>query len=98
MSIDQRTEMRTATAIEAVVYINGEMVPCRLKDISSKGAKINSVSPLLSGAKMSLSLDPFGSILGEVAWSSENTSGIKFNDRPEIIESVLLGLASYAMV
>lgn len=98
MNIDQRTETRTANALEAVVRMNGEMISCRLKDISTKGAKISSVSPLITGAKISLMLDPFGSILGEVAWNFENTSGIKFNDRPEIIETVLLGLASYAIV
>lgn len=96
MTIEHRAEPRTQTVLEGIVTIKAERISCRLKDISSHGAKINSVSPLMAGAEISLSVGPFGSIKGVVAWSSENDAGIKFTDTREKIEPVLLGLASYA--
>jgi len=98
MSINQRVETRTATALEGVVHMSGDTIACHLKDISSKGAKLVCVSPLTVGANVSLALAPFGSILAEVAWCSENTAGLKFKDSPQAVEQVLLGLASYAML
>lgn len=98
MTIEQRAEARTQTVLEGIVTVNAERISCRLKDISASGAKINSVSPLMAGVEISLSIKPFGSIKGVVAWSSKNDAGIKFTDTPEKIEPVLLGLASYAAV
>ena len=95
---DQRAESRTATTLEGVVHVDAATVACHVKDISPHGAKITGASPLAVGAHVTLSLDPFGSVKGEVMWDRDNASGIKFNDRAESIEQILLGLASYAMV
>lgn len=96
MTIEKRAEARTQTVLEGIVTVQAERISCRLKDISASGAKINSVSPLMVGAEISLAVGPFASIKGLVAWSSENDAGIKFADSPDKIEPVLLGLASYA--
>lgn len=96
MDINKRIEPRTATALDAVVSMNDEAIPCHLKDISSKGAKVICDAPLIVGAEISLILEPFGTLKGDVVWVSDNACGIKFNDRAEAIEAVLLGLASYA--
>jgi len=98
MKTEQRAETRTQTVLDGSVTVKAERISCRLKDISSHGAKINSVSPLMAGTEISLSVGPFGSIKGVVAWSSKNDVGIKFTDSPDKIEPILLGLASYASV
>lgn len=98
MHDDHRREQRSAMALEAAIHIDGEMLPCRLKNISHTGAQFSTTPPTLKGAHVSLLIEPFGSVLGEVVWNSEDASGMKFTDRQEAVEEVLLGLATYAMV
>lgn len=94
-TIEHRAAPRAATTLDGQVTVNGAQIACRLKDISSLGAKINCTEPLMAGADVTLSVGPFGTVKGLVAWSSKNDAGIKFTDSADKIEPILLGLASY---
>lgn len=93
---EHRAAPRTAATLDGQVTINGARIACRLKDISSLGAKINCAEPLMAGADVTLSVGPFGTVKGLVAWSSQNDAGIKFTDSADKIEQILIGLSSYA--
>lgn len=94
-TIEHRAAPRTATTLDGQVTVNGAQIACRLKNISSVGAKVNCTEPLMTGADVTLSVGPFGTVKGLVAWSSQNDAGIKFTDSADKIEPILLGLASY---
>ena len=94
----RRSAERTATSIEAVVFLNGEMISCRVRNISASGAKISDGPEAHQGDQVSLNFMPFGTILGTVVWHANGSSGIQFDDNDKAVEDVLLGLATYAMI
>lgn len=96
MQANQRTAERSAVSLETLMRVDGKDIPCRLKNISMSGAQIHSNHTPGHEMQVSLLFDPFGSILGEVAWSRKGFSGIKFVDSPESISHILMGLAIYA--
>lgn len=89
---------RSESALEGCVTLEGVTHACRVKNISFKGAQLRSDVLVTKDTKVSLVIEPFGSILGRVAWNSKNTFGIEFKDRPQVIEDVIMGLASYSML
>lgn len=93
-----RREERTQTSIEAMVFLNGEALACRVINISAHGAKISYDPETVPGDHVSLSFEPFGSIKGLVAWNGTHSFGIAFDDSQKAVEDVLMGLATYAMV
>ncbi|MCG8649599.1 MAG: PilZ domain-containing protein [Pirellulales bacterium] len=98
MNKHQRTEERASTSLEAVVFLNGERISCRVRNISAHGAKISDGPEAHPGDPVSLNFMPFGTILGTVVWHANGSSGIQFHDSAKAVEDVLLGLATYAMI
>jgi len=97
MDQDKRSESRSATSVAAKVRANGELRPCHLRDISFKGAQIACEPSVEKGQGVTLMLEPFGNVAGQVMWNSDNASGIQFNDRAETIEGVVMGLAALSV-
>ncbi|MBL4693109.1 MAG: PilZ domain-containing protein [Magnetovibrio sp.] len=97
MSQTQR-DTRSDAALEGAVTIDGVTHRCRVKNISFKGAQLSTDALIEKDAKVSLTIEPFGSVLGLVKWNAKNKSGIEFKDRPQVIEDMIMGLASYSML
>ena len=94
----QRSEERKETSIEAVVTLDGAEIACVLRDISRKGAKVEAKRPLVKGAAIALAIGVFGTAEGDVVWTSKNVAGIKFTTDPEEVDTILIKLATYAML
>ena len=59
---------------------NGLTLPVRLRDISSKGAKLESGRNFLPGAEIELNLGDAGLVYAEVRWSKDGQVGLRFAD------------------
>ncbi len=94
----ERGEARANASFEALLRCKEFERPCRLIDISTRGARVSIKSAPAKGTEISLLLEPFGSILADTAWVRGESVGLRFNDNPEEIGTILMGLAIYAGV
>ncbi len=94
----ERREARANASFEALLRCKEFERPCRLIDISTRGARVRIKPAPAKGTAISLLLEPFGSILADTAWVRGETVGLRFNDKPEEIGTILMGLAIYAGV
>ena len=51
-------------------------------DLSLTGARLEPIDPLIVPKQVTLGLDRFGSVRGEVVWRHESQVGVRFADSP----------------
>ena len=71
----RHTLLRSAT-----LYWGGITIPIRLRNISSKGAKVETDQELRPGSEVELDLGEAGFQMAEVRWSKEGQIGLRFAD------------------
>ncbi len=81
------TRTTTVILVSRLVTEQGDFL-CRVQNISSGGARVNSAVPLRLGQKISIELKNGQTLAGEVRWSNSPCSGVQF-DAPIEVEAVL---------
>ncbi len=81
------TRTTTVILVSRLVTEQGDFL-CRVQNISSGGARVNSAVPLRFGQKISIDLKNGQTLVGEVRWSNFPCSGVEF-DAPIDVEAVL---------
>ncbi len=81
------TRTTTVILVSRLVTEQGDYL-CRVQNISSGGARVNSAVPLRFGQKISIDLKNGQKLTGEVRWSNFPCSGVEFY-APIDVETVL---------
>ena len=98
MTLSEQREARANVSFEALLRCKEFDRPCRLIDISTRGAQVRVKSAPAKGTATSLLLEPFGSILADTVWVRGETVGLRFNDDSEEVGAILMGLATYGTI
>ncbi len=67
----------------------GQVVNCRVLNISAKGAQLRAQKPFECGLEVILSIDRYGEFAGKLVWQDGANLGIMFHETPEKIAGKL---------
>ena len=90
-----REHERIEVLFESKIVIGEKTMACEIKDISSGGARVVAALELPRGEEVVLHIEKAGDFKTSVAWVRNGELGLKFNDDPERISNLMLGIATY---
>jgi diguanylate cyclase (GGDEF)-like protein len=73
-------EPRQRTMRRAMALINGRTCEIRLRNISSRGALVESAQPVMPDMQMTVDIVGVGPVVGTVRWTSKGRFGLQFSD------------------
>jgi hypothetical protein len=85
----QRDEARSSVLWSGQLLTAGQVVNCRVLNISAKGAQLRAQKPFECGLEVILSIDRYGEFAGKLVWQDGANLGIQFHETPEKIAGVL---------
>ena len=91
----KRKDTREAILTEAKIMVDGGWHNCRILNISTGGAKLQTDRHISHGIAVSLQIGKFGQFGAIVAWQQGGELGVKFTHDASEIAGVIMGLASY---
>ena len=81
-SPEGRRYRRLAVFLSGKFHRGKQVTDCYVQNLSPTGAGVKVSQPLHEGAIGTLSSERFGMIAAEVAWTDENSAGLRFLDDP----------------
>jgi len=93
---NQRQSERTDTGLKAMLKVNEDILKCGLCDISMGGAKLIVDQRFERLSVCTLDLGAIGHINGEVMWSREGYTGLKFSGNETSISDIITIIAMNA--
>ncbi len=85
----RQDEARSSVLWSGKLLSAGQVMNCRVLNISAKGAQLRAQKPFECGLEVILSIDRYGEFAGKLVWQDGANLGIRFNDDPENIARVL---------
>ena len=64
---------------------------CIVRDLTSKGAKLQTYGKLQPGASVYLDMQPDEPVAGEVVWSSGEHAGVRFHTKMDVLRTSAIG-------
>lgn len=86
---ERRSAARTSVLWSGKLLSAGQVMNCRVLNISAKGAQLRTEKPFECGLEVILSIDRYGEFSGKLVWQDGANLGIKFHDNPDNIARVL---------
>lgn len=98
MSQTARRYDRTDLQLEAALTHGQISLPCRIANISAGGARLRLEAGVLppEGERVALDLGRFGAFQATTVWRTGIQLGIQFEQGPEAMAEVVMGMALYA--
>jgi len=85
----RQDEARSSVLWSGKLLSAGQVMNCRVLNISAKGAQLRSEKAFECGLEVILSIDRYGEFAGKLVWQDGANLGIRFHDNPENIARVL---------
>jgi hypothetical protein len=86
---ERRSNKRKPVLWAARLESKDGSAPCIILDLSMGGAKLRGISPSRVRQPITLVIDRFGSLHGEVVWARMGLLGMSFSDAPAHIAKIL---------
>jgi hypothetical protein len=80
---EQQADWRAAVSCPAKLAARGYEWDCEVLDISLGGAKLRLRTPLDPGARLSLTVEPHGTLVGRATWQDGQHLGMEFLGDPD---------------
>lgn len=90
-----REHERIEVLFGSQIIFGEKTLVCEIKDISSGGARVMAAWALPRGEEVVLQIEKAGDFKASVAWVRNGELGLKFNDDPERIANLMMGIATY---
>lgn len=91
----RREHLRKKVFLKAELRCGNNAASCDILNMSAGGAKVVTSLKVTTGSSVTLNLDPFGELPGEIVWQNGEEMGINFQKDPEQIAEIVLGIALY---
>lgn len=91
----KRKYTRETILIKSEILVDGDCYNCKILNISTGGAKLQTDRHINQGIAVFLQIGKFGRFSATIAWQNNGELGVKFTHDELEITNLLMGLASY---
>ena len=77
---ERRKQRRKGTLWHGTLRTSVGVVPCRVLNLSARGAKLEFDAALASGDRVTLIMEPLGEFSGSISWRRDGQAGLRINE------------------